>query len=236
MPNRKTQEQFINDCLKLHKNKYDYSLVKYINNRTHVTIICPKHGKFKQTPYNHLTSCGCTLCGHERAVSTKSLTHSQFIEKSKQVHGETYDYSETKYVRCKDKVKIICPKHGGFYQRADQHLLGSGCPICNESKGEQIIRLWFVSHQIPFTPQKKFDDCRHILPLPFDFHIDNTNILIEFDGKQHFEPHNFLSSPINSDKIKNKWAKANGYNLIRIPYTDKDYIPDILEQQLRGII
>lgn len=59
----------------------------------------------------------------------KSNTY-DFIEKSKKVHGDKYDYSKTEYSGSDKKVIIICPKHGEFRQTPSMHLYGNGCPIC----------------------------------------------------------------------------------------------------------
>lgn len=53
-----------------------------------------------------------------------------FIEKSRQIHGDKYDYSKVVYNGCKEKVCIICPEHGEFWQTPDNHFQGKGCPIC----------------------------------------------------------------------------------------------------------
>lgn len=58
----KTINQFIVDAKKVHGNKYDYSKVKYINNKAKVCIICPEHGEFWQTPASHLAGSGCPAC------------------------------------------------------------------------------------------------------------------------------------------------------------------------------
>ena len=55
-------EEFIKKAKKVHGNKYDYSKVNYINNHTNVTIICPEHGEFEQTPKGHLRGQGCPKC------------------------------------------------------------------------------------------------------------------------------------------------------------------------------
>lgn len=60
LSNTKTTEQFISEAKLVHKNKYDYSLVKYINDSTNVKIICSVHGVFEQTPNNHLV--GKEIC------------------------------------------------------------------------------------------------------------------------------------------------------------------------------
>lgn len=58
----KTTEQFIEDVKKVHGDKYDYSKVNYINNKTNITIICKKHGEFSQMAGSHLAGYGCPKC------------------------------------------------------------------------------------------------------------------------------------------------------------------------------
>ena len=130
MPVRKSQEQFIEEAKKVHNNKYDYSKVSYVNSLTKVKIGCPIHGYFLQKPKYHLKGNGCPICG-------RSLKHTNesFIAKAREVHGDKYDYSKVEYKCNKQKVIIICPKHGEFLQNAGSHFAGSGCPECyKESK------------------------------------------------------------------------------------------------------
>ncbi len=54
-----TTKEFIKRAIKIHNNKYDYSKVEYKNAHTKITIICKKHGKFKQSPNSHLRGRGC---------------------------------------------------------------------------------------------------------------------------------------------------------------------------------
>ena len=58
----KSKEQIIKEFKKIHKNKYNYEKVEYLGSHISITIICPTHGSFKQTPANHLTGCGCPKC------------------------------------------------------------------------------------------------------------------------------------------------------------------------------
>ena len=88
MPNRKTREQFISDAIKIHGDKYNYSLVEYINTHTKVKIKCPKHDIFEQLPQDHLKGCGCQKCSNVDKYTTKS-----FIKESKKIHGNKYNYS-----------------------------------------------------------------------------------------------------------------------------------------------
>lgn len=54
----------------------------------------------------------------------------EFIEKSRQIHGDKYDYSEVIYVNTMTKLKIICKLHGPFIQTPDSHFKGHNCPVC----------------------------------------------------------------------------------------------------------
>lgn len=135
-----TQSEFIEKAKNIHKNKYNYSKSVYINKRTKICIICPKHGEFWQTPDVHLNSkCGCPLCGKETTKAKTSYTTLCFIDKAKEIHGDLYDYSKVNYVNNLSPIKIICKKHGEFTQKPASHLIGSGCPKCAiEAKARKI--------------------------------------------------------------------------------------------------
>ena len=134
-------EQFTEKAKKVHGEKYDYSLVEYVDNKSKVKIICPEHGEFSQKPSNHNMGSGCKQCAIiERAISI-SLNTEQFIKKAKQVHGDKYDYSLVEYTHTHAKVKIICPLHGEFEQMPSAHCNGHGCKKCN--KGGWRFSDWY---------------------------------------------------------------------------------------------
>lgn len=129
---KSTKEEFILKANLVHNDKYDYSKVDYVNNRTKVCIICKKHGEFFQTPHKHLKGQGCRECAYERITKERMFTTKSFIKKAKEIHGEKYDYSEVEYKGYDEDVCIICPIHGRFYQTPDSHLQGSGCQKCSK--------------------------------------------------------------------------------------------------------
>lgn len=59
------------------------------------------------------------------------LTTEEFIERAKEIHGDRYDYSKVVYKNVRDKVCIICPIHGEFYQTPNIHFRGNGCSECS---------------------------------------------------------------------------------------------------------
>jgi ferredoxin-like protein FixX len=308
MPKKLTSEQFIQTSNLIHHNKYDYSEVVYVNSKSPVTIICPTHGKFTQTPNNHtIAKQGCKMCGINCTSIKNSLNTKTFIEKSRHIHGELYDYSQTIYTRTYDPVNIICPshgifsvvakehtsvkhkrgcpecsrisyrnkrqkvlsdfiadatsihgniydysqveynttfekvsvicaKHGPFWVPPNAHVSGkTGCPKCNMSKGERLIKQRLEQFGISFQQQKTFETCVNDITnkkLRFDFYLTKQNILIEYDGESHFTPVKFngmteeqsISEYMRGqyrDILKNNWSIENNIYLIRIPY----YIP-----------
>lgn len=122
-----TIEERLEKAKEIHNGKYDYSKVQYVNAKTPVTIICPIHGEFQQNLDNHINGkCGCPKCAN------KNITTEEFIEKSRKIHGDKYDYSRVIYRNNRTPVEIICPEHGSFLQTPDSHLQGKGCIECGK--------------------------------------------------------------------------------------------------------
>lgn len=128
-----TPEQFIERATHKHQGRYKYSLVNFIDTKTPVTILCDLHGKFDQIPTAHMLGHGCPLCANKLRGEKTSSNTEEFIRKAKLVHGDTYIYDLTKYVRLKDNVTVTCRIHSDFSQNACNHLAGSGCPTCGKS-------------------------------------------------------------------------------------------------------
>ena len=228
--NRKlTTEEFIRRAKEVHDEiTYDYSKTKYINAKTKVIIICPKHGEFEQTPSNHLKGEGCPICGLKYRAEIHTLTTKEFIEKANKVQGiGVYDYSKVEYINAKTKITIICPKHGEFLQTPAKHLQSDGCPKCNKNKGEEVVRKFLILHNIEFEEQKTFKNCKYKQPLKFDFYLPKYNLCIESDGSPHYRKVNWngkmtdeemeenLKLNQHRDNIKNDYCKKNGIVLLR---------------------
>lgn len=118
---------FIEASIIMHGDKYDYSKVVYVNDKTKVDIVCKTHGVFLQSPNKHKRGSGCPIC----YLESKNLNNEKFIERSIAVHGDKYDYSKVVYVTSKKPVDIICKKHGLFSQKPEKHMIGNGCTQCH---------------------------------------------------------------------------------------------------------
>ena len=181
-------KEFIEKAKKIHGDKYDYSKVNYIKARIGVNIICPIHGNFFQAPYSHLGGCGCPKCANDLTGDRCRMTTEDFIRKSKELHGNKYDYSKVNYITSRDKVCIICPEHGEFCQRPNDHLNGQGCSRClHKSKLESEIHNVLMINNILFEPQKTWDWLKYKRSQFVDFYLPDYNIVIECQGIQHFQ-------------------------------------------------
>ena len=184
-------ETIIKKFISIHGNHYDYSKVNFIKTTEKVCIVCPFHGEFYQTPNAHLKGQGCPVCGKEKKRISKTYTNKDFINKSKKIYGDLYDYSEVNYVNSKEKVCIICKEHGNFYIEPNAFLMGRGCPKCgNSNKGKRksafmkdvIEYIYSIEDKKNVITNYSFNDEN------IDIFISNRNVGINFISlKKHNE-------------------------------------------------
>jgi uncharacterized protein YbaR (Trm112 family) len=130
---KKSFDQFEKDARAIHGSVYDYTQVVYVNTKTLVNITCKIHGIFPQRPSDHIRGQGCPDCGSIFTGKNLALSVEEFVESSRKIHGETYDYSLVNYKNNSTPVDIICRVHGVFPQRPSGHVKGTGCPDCQTS-------------------------------------------------------------------------------------------------------
>jgi very-short-patch-repair endonuclease len=241
-------DEFIKKARNIHGDKYDYSEVKYVGNKKQVKVICNKkdkdgveHGSWMTTPNLHLSGSGCQKCGWERTHGWNQSNTDEFIKRSRKIHGDKYDYDNVKYTKRDKDVIIVCHKkdkegkeHGPWLSMPGNHLRGSGCPKCVNSKGENIIERLLQEQGIYYIDQYKNEYCysfrginknRKCSLLKFDFYLPHLKIIIEYDGAYHFQKHHsntdesFMFDVLN-DREKNNFTKLKGIKLIRISYLD----------------
>ena len=146
------------------------------------------------------------------------------------------------YINNRTKIEFY---HKGcnrtFLMRPDDFKnTGQRCPFCSSSKGEEDIEFYLRLNKITYIRGYSFDDCKDKRKLPFDFAIFNENnqieMLIEFDGRQHFEPiygKESFEKCILHDKIKNEYCKKNKITLLRIHYKDHEKLNEILDKAVK---
>lgn len=208
--------EFIRKANDIHDNKYDYTDVVYVNNRTPVKIRCREHGIFKQTPYKHLSGQACPKCRKNYQDTTES-----FIEKARKVHGDRYDYSKVKYVNEHTKVLIIDPDGGRFWQQPNAHLNGEGNPARRIARIRQTIRQRYGDSKYEaemnsllcdmFGKENVFRDYwSKEYPHAVDFYIKTFDLYIELNiypahGGHWFDPLN----PADVERLRMWQEKAN---------------------------
>lgn len=216
-----TTELFIEEALKVHKNNFDYSLVNVESVKKPIKIKCKKNHIFDTLIYTHLDGSGCLTCSYN------SLSQDEFIKKSKEIFGEnTLNYSKVEYVNSTEKVILICnEKNHEFEVSPHKHYGSLGCPLCNNSS-ESLLYDKIIDYYNNINREYLFKNIAEIKTYPFDFLLDEYKIIIELDGKQHFEYVEFFKSDVverqRIDFLKMMFAMKNGYSIIRI------YQPDIL--------
>lgn len=200
-------------------------LYGYRNEKTYCRCICDcgkEHMCYLQNLLNgHTTSCGCNSankCWDGRRNNLVGIKFGNLV-----VEEMLYGYKNKQtYCRCVCDCGNVTIVHIGNLKSG--RSASCGC-LEGKSIGERLIKTILTNNNINFIQQKRFDDCKHVLTLPFDFYLPEYNICIEFDGIQHFQPVEFFGGEDEFEKlkindvIKTEYCKLNNINLIRLPYT-----------------
>lgn len=226
-----TNEEFINRLDKINKNIILLEEYKGINNKIKVKCkICEE--EYKITPNNLLKGKGnkCKNC-----LRIKKTYKKEEIENRLDGISIIGEYKNT----C-TKTLFECNKCKHQWSALPSSILyGTGCPNCCLSKGEKIIKYFLENRNIKFEQQKRFPNLfykSHKNKLSYDFYLPEYNLLIEYNGEQHYRPidrfggeKNFIEQQ-DRDKLKIQYAKNNNLNLLIIRYDEnikkklKEYI------------
>lgn len=161
-----TTEEFIRRAKRVHGEKFDYSKTNYVSQMTPVTFVCKECGKeITTTPANHLRGSGCRHCADVHRWDGRRITTEQFIQKAREIHGDTYDYNHFVYLDSRSTSMITCRRHGDFPMKPCDHLKGCGCPECGVEKQRMALRkliygvAWFdfenVGKMTPFIKKAR---------------------------------------------------------------------------------
>lgn len=232
----KTTEEFKKELYEFVGDEYEL-IDEYVNNRTKIKYIHRTCGKvWKQTPSEVLNGYRCNHC-----FGNKKLTQKEFENRVFEQRGNEYTVIG-KYVNFNSKVKMKHNKCGMVWDIKPNYFLGkeSGCPKCNQSKGEFRIEKYLIENNIAFVPQKTYPDLVGIrnLPLSYDFYLPKFNLLIEFQGQQHeyavdwFGGKEKFERQKKIDRLKKDYAKLHNIELLEIWYYDYDNIEEVLESRL----
>ena len=164
-----------------HNNKYKY-FNDYIHSEKLIKIECPEHGIFYQLANNHRLGSGCSKCGINSQKNKVIRNSNEFFEFVKNLNNNKYKYFND-YNNSQENIKIECPKHGIFYQLANNHYQGKGCSQCSTvikiSKAELEIVDWLKELSINNIQTSN----RNILNnKELDIYLPDHKLAIEFNG------------------------------------------------------
>lgn len=183
---------------------------------------------------------GCPICSNK--TRGDYLRNKGYLKKvlSESADGSEYSWLEEYALDNKRSYMILHKVCGKVYMARAQGFKDGEqrCPECfgKESRGSRMIKSLLESMGVAFETEKKFPGCVNTNPLPFDFYIEKKDILIEYDGSQHYRPwgsdYDVLERTRRNDSIKNEWAKKNNKTLLRFNYkqTDSEIINTIKEK------
>lgn len=222
------------------KSKYILitTIDEYVDVKMDIEFVCPKHGNQTMVLDNFIRGHKCKSCSYEKRG--ENLRHNvEHIKKciedvngNKLLNPEDYKDAHTRNLNIKCSCgKIFTTSFANYNNHGVNTCFSCSC---KESSGEQRIRKFLESMDIDFEQEKRFNDCCDIKPLPFDFYLQRYNLIIEFDGKHHFEEIGLRNheSTREHDEIKNQYCKDNGIDLLRIPYWDGNDIENIILEKL----
>jgi very-short-patch-repair endonuclease len=178
----------------------------------------------------------------------KRKVFDDFISQSRNIYGDIYQYDFDKFDSLGSPMQVLCRNHNKYFEVIPlEHLRGKKCPHDSESKGETIVRSILDKYKVEYFQYHYLEGClstknNKCYKLTFDFYLPKKNIVIEYDGEQHFRPVDMFGGSktferqVILDSIKNKFVEDNNIGIIRIPYTFKkrEQIEKILSD--RGIL
>ena len=234
----RTTEAFIKECNEKHNSAYTYEKTKYIGKAKKLIITCPEHGDFEQKAESHRIGAGCPKCGIKKAHTHFLQTTEYFIEKSREVHGDTYDYSISNY-KGKDKpIDILCKSHGKFtINKANEHYVGHcvGCPKCSmsgTSKQEQELQEYIIS--LLSEDEVKLNVRSFISPLELDILIPSKKLAIEYNGAYWHSEEGGKDRNYHLNKTER--VEARGYQLVHVMEYEWKSNQEVVKSRLRHLL
>jgi hypothetical protein len=181
---------------------------------------------------------GCPFCSNKIITIEKSLGYNRPDLISE------WDYSKNNknpfevFTNAVSKYWWLCSICGYSWETNCYVKVKTGCPGCNLSSGERRVKDFLDNKNIEYIYEHRFKDCKHMKKLSFDYYLHNSNVCIEYQGAQHYDPYDFFGGEdrfkrqIKNDSIKREYCENNNIKLIEIPYWDYDNVEIILQKEL----
>lgn len=218
----------------------DFEFISFTNPKE-ASVKCKKCGNSRVTTTDNILRFGCKSCASSKANESRKLSTEEFIERAIKIHGDTYDYSKSKYESYNEKITITCKLHEDFSQRAGKHLIGQGCPKCCVSAGEAIVRELLIKNNVVFT-QEKFMAIPQQIRVDFYFELGEEKCVVEVNGQQHYQSTEFFGGDTEFKRQKKRdlnlknYCVEKGIRILFVPFGFKKYNIEYLTKQVQKFI
>lgn len=240
---KKDTKTFSREVFELVGNEYTV-VGEYVNRATPIDIVHNKCGTLcKISAGNFLCGTRCAKC----AKDSLRLTKEEAEHRMQETIGTDFRIVG-EYANMQTKVAVLHETCGNIshIRLTDVVYKGVSCKYCNMPNGEKLVKSVLTQLGLSFEMQKTFDDLKNINKLSYDFYVPSKELLIEYQGEQHFKCKNFGGmskekaqikfelQQIN-DELKREYAKAKGFKLIEVPYTVKTLsdVKKFLEENIK---
>lgn len=219
---------------------------EYLNEKSRFDCQCTVCGwKWNTTAHNLSVNTKCPKCGRIKASKSRITTQDEFILKLQEAQPNIIPISE--YISCKTAMRFKCKIDGCEWESIPSNILNcsASCPSCRSNSNENIVRNILLDLGFRVDSQYRFNGCKDKYTLPFDMFLPEHNVLVEYDGEQHYFPVPFRGNAFDAqisfektklhDKIKDDFCVQNNIPLIRIPYWEKDNLKEYIVKKLSDV-
>lgn len=146
-----THADFVAKARLVHGDRYQYPH-PYVGSGVPLSILCPEHGPFVQTPNSHVSQAqNCPKCASIGVAQKRKHSSAELTRRFQAVHGDKYVYDFSTYVNLHTPIEITCPIHGAFMQAPHSHAKGRGCPVCATAKQQSYNTRRQLDMQLNFA-------------------------------------------------------------------------------------
>lgn len=227
LKSRKPLDHYISRARERHGDRFSYPGISYKGRAAYLTVVCPVHGEFEQNAQDHITGEGCVKCSFP--------LHSQetFVTLAKAAHNGRYSYEKSVYRKALEKVRIICPTHGEFWQTPSSHINdGQGCPRCagvGPSSGQIEIAEFLREHAEVVLEERLAPSNKRL-----DLYLPAHSLAIEYHGLV-WHSTKFSKDP-KKDHAKHKLAEAKGIRVIHIYQDEWKFRQEVVKRTILSSI
>lgn len=239
---KKTNEKFIKEFYGIFKEEEYILLSEYKSNHEYITYYHATCGKTNKSSASSLLNGHGCIC---KKYSHSKVDLEDFLDRLVSLGKKQYTLTKKlPYINTTTPVELLHNVCGNVYKTKPMNFFkGRRCPFCahkGNSKGERLVEEVLISLGIGYLEQGTFIGMEYKKQLYYDFLIEDYDAIIEYQGKQHYQPVDYLGgfkkfcSQLKRDEIKAKFAEDNGYKLIEVPYNLDTYtkILDYLNKEL----